>query len=108
MNRSERIKEKIEATFKPLILQIEDESSRHGRGNSKETHFRCTIVSSSFQGVRRLQRERSIYELLKGELNTGLHALSLSLFTPEEWENLSTEQKISLSSPPCPSKIRNK
>ena len=38
-----------------------------------------TIISNSFSGMNRLEKERMVYKLLKEEFNSGLHALSLKL-----------------------------
>lgn len=45
------------------------------------------IVSSEFAGKTQIARHRLVNSLLKDEFdNMGLHALSLRLKTPEEWE----------------------
>ncbi|KAJ1980017.1 BolA domain UV induced protein Uvi31 [Dimargaris verticillata] len=78
-----RMRRKIEAQFTPTQLDVVNESHLHAhheamRGvESKETHFRLTIVSTAFQGLKPLQRHRAVYALLQDELNDGVHALSL-------------------------------
>ncbi|KAJ1980817.1 BolA domain UV induced protein Uvi31 [Dimargaris xerosporica] len=85
-----RMRRKIEAQFAPTQLDVVNESHLHAhheamRGvESKETHFRLTIVSSAFQGLKPLQRHRAVYEVLRDELNDGVHALSLKTRIPEE------------------------
>jgi stress-induced morphogen len=45
------------------------------------------IVSPAFTSKTAIQRHRMVNTLLKDEFdNMGLHALSLRLKTPEEWE----------------------
>jgi len=88
MNRAERIQAKIEAALHPSTLEIEDESHLHaghaGAQPGGETHYRVTVVSSSFAGELRVARQRSVYALLSEEFETGLHALSVQALTPDE------------------------
>lgn len=49
--------------------------------------FAVALVSESFKGKTPIQRHRMVNTLLKDEFDTmGLHALSLRLKTPAEWE----------------------
>jgi BolA protein len=89
--RAERIKRILEETFAPARLALVDESARHAGhkernnlGEGGETHFNVTIISPSFAGVARVARSRAVHEALSSEFATGLHALSLTLRTPEE------------------------
>ncbi|KAJ1915876.1 BolA domain UV induced protein Uvi31 [Tieghemiomyces parasiticus] len=81
---------KIEQAFQPTALNIENQSRQHAhhaamRGNTNpETHFKVTIVSAKFQGMKPLQRHRAVYALAQPELDAGLHALTLKTSTPEE------------------------
>lgn len=89
-NRVERMRAALEAEFQPLALEIEDESRRHaghaGRNGlpDGETHYRVAMVSALFAGQSRLARQRAVNATLAPEFSSGLHALSLSLRTPEE------------------------
>ncbi|HTQ71352.1 MAG TPA: BolA family protein [Acidocella sp.] len=89
-SRVERIRATLEAQFQPAALEIEDESRRHanhaGRNGlpAGETHYRVAMVSAAFAGQSRVARQRAVNEALAGEFSTGMHALSLSLRTPEE------------------------
>ena len=49
-----------------------------------ETHYRLRIVSTSFAGLSRVARQRLVYDALREEFDTGLHALSLDLKTVAE------------------------
>lgn len=52
-----------------------------------ETDFAIHLVSESFKGKTAIARHRMVNALLKPEFDEqGLHALSLRLKTPEEWE----------------------
>jgi BolA-like protein 1 len=44
------------------------------------------MVSEEFKGKTPIARHRLVNGLLKEEFDLGLHALSLRLKTPEEWE----------------------
>lgn len=51
------------------------------------TDFAVAIVSDAFAGKTQIARHRLVNSLLKDEFDTmGLHALSLRLKTPQEWE----------------------
>ena len=89
-NRYDRIRDILEAKFNPQTLEIVDESAKHaghaGRNGLEggETHYRVSMVSAVLNGSSRLARSRAVHEVLEPEFKTGLHALSLSLLTPEE------------------------
>lgn len=85
MSRTERIKTLIEAQLAPVHLEIENESHHHA-GKRDETHFRLVIVSPLFAQESLLARHRRVQALLQAERDSGMHALSLHTFTPEEWQ----------------------
>jgi BolA protein len=72
----------------PHVFVLEDESSRHaghaGARPGGETHYRLRIVSDAFTGLSRVARQRLVYDALREEFDTGLHALSLDLKTVAE------------------------
>lgn len=86
--RTERIREKLSEAFKPVELDVVDDSARHaghaGSSDEGETHFNVKIVSESFRGLNRVQIQRTIHMVLGTEFETGLHALSLKASVPEE------------------------
>ena len=83
-----RLREKLEAALSPLSLEIEDESAKHaghaGAREGGETHYRVRIVSHSFVGLNRVQRQRKVYAAVAEELAERVHALSLVTLTPDE------------------------
>jgi len=83
-----RLRAKLEAALSPLSLDIEDESAKHaghaGAREGGETHYRIRIVSQSFAGLSRVQRQRAVYAAVAEELAERVHALSLVTLTPEE------------------------
>ena len=87
-NMTSRLRAKLEAALSPLALDIEDESAKHaghaGAREGGETHYRIRIVSESFAGLSRVQRQRKVYAALAEELAERVHALSLVTLTPDE------------------------
>ena len=74
--------------FSPHEFVLEDESARHaghaGARPGGQTHYRLRLVSDAFNGLSRVARQRLVYDALREEFDTGLHALSLDLKTSEE------------------------
>jgi BolA protein len=87
-NMTSRLRAKLEAALSPLALDIEDESAKHaghaGAREGGETHYRIRIVSESFAGLSRVQRQRKVYAAVAEELAERVHALSLVTLTPDE------------------------
>ena len=49
-------------------------------------HWEAVIVSSDFEGQRRIQRHQRVYATLGARMHTEeVHALSMQTFTPSEW-----------------------
>ncbi len=88
MTIAETIRAKLQAAFSPLRLDVRDESAQHhghaGWREGGETHFRVAIVSAAFDGLTRVERHRRVHEVLDTELKGGVHALALTLVTPDE------------------------
>jgi BolA protein len=86
--RAERIAGLLRQHFAPTLLRVADESARHaghaGAAPGGETHYRVLLVSPAFRDEARISRSRRVHEVLAGEFATGLHALELTLRTPEE------------------------
>ena len=79
------------------VLVVEDESAKHaGHQGAKESgggHYNVLIVSEAFAGRGRVARHKMVFEALTGEEGEtmtakGIHALALSLHTPEEWQSI--------------------
>lgn len=88
LSRAERIENVLRARFSPLDFTLSDDSARHeghaGARPGGETHYRLRLVSAVFDGLSRVARQRLVYETLREEFDTGLHALSLELKSPAE------------------------
>jgi len=82
------LRRKLAAAFAPTQLEIVDDSHRHaghaGARPEGETHFSVTIVSPSFAGQSRVERQRRVYAALAEEMAGRVHALALKTLTPDE------------------------
>jgi BolA protein len=87
-NRATRITACLTERFAPAEVSVTDDSAQHaghaGARPGGETHYSVRLVSPAFAGQTRVARYRSVHEALAAEFETGLHALSLRLLTPEE------------------------
>jgi BolA family transcriptional regulator, general stress-responsive regulator len=91
MSVADTIREKLTTSFAPKELIVEDESAKHaghaGARPGGETHFNVRIVSQSFEGISRVERQRRVYAALADEMKGRVHALSLTTLTPAEvWQ----------------------
>jgi BolA protein len=88
MSVADTIRAKLTAAFSPQRLDVYDDSEKHhghaGYRDGGETHFRVTIISPAFEGFSRVDRHRQINDALAEELRTRVHALQLTILTPEE------------------------
>lgn len=97
MRLQTQIENLLEEAFTPSSLQVINESSMHSVPKDSETHFKVVIVSSAFAGRSALERHRQVYQTLTGPLQAGVHALTITARTPEEW---ATNNAVA-PSPPC-------
>jgi stress-induced morphogen len=92
MTRADRIAAALNQTLQPIELRIVDDSGRHaghaGAAPGGETHYSVLMVSEAFRGQSRVNRSRAVHDALAVEFATGLHALALTLRTPEERDRL--------------------
>lgn len=84
-----RIETTLRENLAPERLEVIDESHHHAGHQPNitgdgETHMRVRIVASAFTGLSRLDRHRKVNELLKPELDAGLHALAVEAAAPGE------------------------
>lgn len=83
------IRDKIQQVISPSHLEVINESHQHNVAPASETHFKVIAVSQQFEGCSLIDRHRKIYDALGSEFKGTLHALSLQLFSPLEWEQRS-------------------
>lgn len=96
MSRQSRIETALTERFAPERLAVINEShlhaGHHHHGSDHhgtfdgtgETHFRIRIVAPAFEGMSRIDRHRAVNELLKDELDGGLHAMAVEASAPGE------------------------
>ena len=92
------IQEKLTSRFQPSHLEVINESGNHRVPPGSESHFKVVLVSSAFDGKPTLARHRMVNQTLAEELEGPVHALSLRVFTPSQWQ--ATGGAVA-PSPPC-------
>lgn len=77
----------------PTHLAVTNESAGHGGYfPGKESHFKVSIVSDAFDGLRRVQRHQKIYAAAGDLLSPGkIHALAIHAYLPIEWTGTAPE-----------------
>ena len=105
MSRRQRIEEKLTLECSPTYLLVEDESKNHHVPQNAQTHYKIVLASPIFNDLTRISRHRIINNLLKNEFDEGMHALSMHLFTPDEWK---IQNQSVLNSPSCKDGYKNK
>ncbi|MDD9911894.1 MAG: BolA/IbaG family iron-sulfur metabolism protein [Alphaproteobacteria bacterium] len=93
------LEEALHAAFQPSYLHIADDSDKHAGHAAAQAHrgkhYTVVIVSDFFKNTTRLQRHRSIYQVLEKSFTAQhIHALALRIFTPEEWKNHPFQRKL--------------
>jgi len=97
MNTEQQITVKLQEALAPQHLQVINESPQHNVPPGAQSHFKVIVVSEKFAGQSLVMRHREIHQILKDELKTDIHALSLHTYDPQEWE----EQGGAPESPAC-------
>jgi stress-induced morphogen len=91
-SRTDRLRATLTQVFAPTVLTVQDDSAHHaghaGAQAGGQSHYSVLLVSGDFQGVSRVARSRAVHSALATEFGPaeqgGLHALALTLRTPEE------------------------
>ena len=85
-DRQMRIRDLLTEAFEPTALEVIDDSAKHaghaGAAPEGQTHYTVKITSAAFEGLSRVQIQRSVMLVLQQEFDTGLHALSLKASAP--------------------------
>jgi stress-induced morphogen len=82
----QRVESKLRNRFEPIVLEVTNESPMHNVPAGSETHLKVVVVSAAFAGKSAVERHRLVYAALTDEIRDGLHALSVTSRSPEEWE----------------------
>jgi stress-induced morphogen len=97
-DRADRMTAILSVAFPAELLRIVDDSAHHAghvgvrggarQGDGGQTHYSVLLVSGAFRGMNRVARSRAVHTALAGEFGPveagGMHALALTLRTPEE------------------------
>lgn len=94
MSLESTIKQKLQE-LNPTHVEIINESHMHS-GPATDSHFKLVVVSTEFENVRAVARHQRLYKMFAEELQGQVHALSLFLYAPEEWQQAEVP-----SSPNC-------
>lgn len=87
MNRPERIAALLNDGLAPIECEVEDEShlhAGHAGAASGGGHYRLRLVSSRFDGLGKVARHRLVYDCLREMMTKEIHALAMTLLTPDE------------------------
>jgi BolA protein len=82
------IEKRLREALAPTQLEVRNDSEKHrghaGYDGSGESHFTVNIASPAFEGLSRLERQRSINRALGDLLRERIHALAISARAPGE------------------------
>jgi BolA protein len=85
MNVEQQIQLKLDQAFKPMHLEIVNESHMHNVPKDSESHFKVVLVTHEFDGLNKVKQHQAVYKALAEELAGAVHALALHTFTPQAW-----------------------
>ena len=78
----------IRSALQPDSLLVMDESHLHrghaGARQYGQSHYKVVAVSDVFEGKSRVERQRLIHAALGSAVGDSIHALSMTLLTPEQ------------------------
>ncbi len=81
------IEARLRTALEPEALALEDESALHaGHEGAKSggSHFRLRVISRKFEGLSKVARHRLVYDALHDLMKRDIHALAMTLLSPEE------------------------
>ena len=85
-DREQRLRTRLQSSFAPTQLLIEDESHLHaGHAGAADGHghYRVRIVAEAFRGVPTVARHRLVYAAVGDLMQTDIHALAIEALSPE-------------------------
>ncbi|AGB37512.1 BolA family protein [Natronococcus occultus] len=77
--------EDVEAVIESELEDAEA-TVTHARDKHDDDHLAATVVSPSFEGQSLVQQHQQVYDALDDHMTTDIHALELSTYTPEEYD----------------------
>ncbi|MFC3959895.1 BolA family protein [Halovivax cerinus] len=57
------------------------------RGHHDDDHLAATVVSPAFEGRSLVDQHQLVYDALGEHMTTDIHALELSTYTPDEYDD---------------------
>jgi BolA protein len=82
------ITRRLASALSPDRLAVIDDSAKHhghsGHDPRGESHFTVEVVSSAFEGLNRVARQRAVNAALSDLLADRVHALAIKARTPAE------------------------
>lgn len=92
-NRLITIESKLKEAFNINTIEVIDESDAHkghiGWREHEVTHVFIKIISDDFIALSRVERHKLLYQVLKKELESHIHALRIKALTSQEEKNIS-------------------
>ncbi len=82
-----RIEERLRQALDTHSVSVRDDSTKHaGHAGAKSGggHYQLHVTSPRFAGLPRLARHRLVYDALHDLMAWDIHALSMTLLTPDE------------------------
>ena len=93
----DQVEQRLTEHFSPFLAEIVNESHSHNTPPGAESHFKVTLVSDAFVGLRLVKRHQEVYRILHPLIGSPIHALALHTYTESEW----SERNGSPESPKC-------
>ncbi len=78
----EDVEERIESA-----LEDADATVTYARDEHDDDHLAATVVSPVFEDLSLVDQHQQVYDALGEHMTTDIHALELSTYTPEEYED---------------------
>ncbi|EMA36659.1 BolA family protein [Halobiforma nitratireducens] len=71
-----------------IEAELEDAEATvtYARDEHDDDHLAATVVSPVFEGQPLVQQHQQVYDALDDHMTTDIHALELSTYTPEEYD----------------------
>ncbi len=67
-------------------IEDADATVRRARGKHDDDHLAATVVSPAFGDLTLVDQHQLVYDALGDHMTTDIHALELSTYTPEEYD----------------------
>jgi len=84
--RLAKIRQRL-GVLEPLKCEIIDDSAQHAGhagAASGAGHYRVTIVTQKFNGLKLIERHRLVYDAVGDLMLTDIHALVITALTPSQ------------------------